>query len=104
MYTRSKNYDIFHDIVHDVKVSFEKTKSDERCFCKYCEGAGKYKVPITEKELLMGLLVDLGVKTNHTFPGDPCPWCDATGVNEEKQLDIIAEYLDKYYSGLIKDE
>ena len=58
--------------------------------CPECKGVADYKPPITQRDILIALLIDMGVKTTAELPGDRCPKCDGTGKIYDDQAILKA--------------
>lgn len=63
--------------------------------CASCSGSGVTPMPASgpdrEREVLLGLLVACGARTSHTFPGDPCVYCEGSGTDADKQRRLASE-------------
>lgn len=85
------------DIFSDIPVYLKEAAKDAPCV--KCVGTGTTQMPTDQeaikREVIFGLFVHFGAHTSHTFPGDPCTWCEGSGINTEKQQVIAAERFAK---------
>lgn len=85
--------DQFVDMLSDVPIYLRDAAKTAPC--KECDGTGKVQLrdQDIQRELAIGLLIAFGARTSHLFPGDPCPYCEASGVDAKEQRAIAARKM-----------